>query len=100
MATEETCCCRTKKRSEEEYKDLANRLSRIEGQIRGIRRMLDEEAYCIDILNQVSAANCALNSFTKVLLSEHIRTCVATDVREGNEDKLDELVKTLQKLMK
>ena len=99
MATEETCC-RTKKRSEEEYKDLANRLSRIEGQIRGIRRMLDEEAYCIDILNQVSAANCALNSFTKVLLSEHIRTCVATDVREGNEDKLDELVKTLQKLMK
>ena len=100
MATEETCCCRTKKRSEKEYKDLANRLSRIEGQIRGIRRMLDEEAYCIDILNQVSAANCALNSFTKVLLSEHIRTCVATDVREGNEDKLDELVKTLQKLMK
>ena len=93
-------CCRHKKRTEKEYKDLANRLSRIEGQIRGIKRMLDEDAYCIDILNQVSAANCALNSFTKVLLSEHIRSCVAEDVREGHDEKLDELVNTLQKLMK
>lgn len=100
--TADTCpaCCRTKKRTEKEYKDLSNRLSRIEGQIRGIKRMLDEDAYCIDILNQVSAANCALNSFTKVLLSEHIKSCVAEDVRGGSEEKLDELVKTLQKLMK
>ena len=100
--TAESCpaCCRTKKRSEKEYKDLFNRLSRIEGQIRGIKRMLDEDAYCIDILNQVSAANCALNSFTKVLLSEHIKSCVAEDVRGGSEEKLDELVNTLQKLMK
>ena len=77
-----------------------NRLSRIEGQIRGIKGMLEKDAYCIDILNQVSAANCALNSFTKVLLASHIRSCVAEDVREGGEEKLDELVKTLQKLMK
>ena len=92
--------CRTKERSEKEYKDLLNRLSRIEGQIRGIRGMVEKDAYCIDILNQVSAANCALNSFTKVLLSNHIKSCVAEDVREGKEDKLEELVQTLQKLMK
>ncbi len=92
--------CRTKERSEKEYKDLLNRLSRIEGQIRGIRGMVEKDAYCIDILNQVSAANCALNSFTKVLLSNHIKSCVAEDVREGNEEKLEELVQTLQKLMK
>lgn len=97
---EDCCCCRVKKRSEEEYKSLANRLSRIEGQVRGIRRMLDEDCYCVDILTQVSATNAALNSFTKELLSTHIRTCVADDIRAGNEEKLDELVKTLQKLMK
>lgn len=94
------CCCRTKKRSEEEYKRLANRLCRIEGQVRGIRRMLDEDCYCVDILTQVSAANAALNSFTKELLSAHIRTCVAEDIRAGSEEKLDELVGALQKLMK
>ena len=94
------CCDRKKVRSEKEYRDLMNRLSRIEGQIRGIKGMLEKDAYCIDILNQVSAANCALNSFTKVLLASHIRSCVAEDVREGGEEKLDELVKTLQKLMK
>ena len=93
-------CCRTKVRTEKEQKDLLNRLSRIEGQVRGIRRMLEEDAYCIDILNQVSAANCALNSFSKVLLANHITTCVTEDVREGNTEKVDELVKVLQKLMK
>ena len=95
-------CCgdRKKVRSEKEYKDLMNRLSRIEGQIRGIKGMLEKDAYCIDILNQVSAANCALNSFTKVILANHIKSCVAEDVKEGSEEKLDELVKTLQKLMK
>ena len=99
--TEEMCpACRIKERSEEEYKDLINRLNRVEGQIRGIKGMLEKDAYCIDILNQVSAANCALNSFTKVLLANHMRSCVADDIREGNDEKLDELVKTLQKLMK
>ena len=96
----DSCCCRKKIRSEKEQKDLLNRLNRIEGQIRGIKGMLEKDAYCIDILNQVSAANSALNSFTKVLLAEHIKSCVAEDVKAGNEEKLDELVRTLQKLMK
>ena len=96
-----SCCCgRKKQRSEEEYKNLANRLSRIEGQVRGIRRMLDEDAYCPDILIQVSAVNAALNSFNKVLLAEHIRTCVKDDILAGNDETIDELVTTLQKLMK
>ena len=89
-----------KVRTEKEMRGLLNRLSRIEGQVRGIRRMVEEDAYCIDILNQVSAANSALNSFSKVILSEHIRSCVAEDVREGSSDKLDELIRTLPKLMK
>ena len=94
------CCCRTKVRSEKEQKDLCNRLNRIEGQVCGIRRMLEEDAYCIDIINQVAAANAALNSFTKVLLANHIHTCVMEDVQAGSSEKVDELVKTLQKLMK
>lgn len=94
------CCYKKKERSEKEYRDLLNRLSRVEGQIRGIKRMVEEDAYCTDILIQVSAANAALNSFNKVLLAEHIRTCVAEDIRNGSEDTIDELVSTLQKLMK
>ena len=98
----DTCCCgeRRKLRSEKEYKDLLNRLSRIEGQIRGIKGMVERDAYCIDILNQASAASSALSSFCKVILSSHIRTCVTEDVREGHEEKVDELVKTLQKMMR
>ena len=91
---------RRKTRSEKEYKDLLNRLSRIEGQIRGLKGMVEKDAYCIDILNQASAASSALSSFCKVLLSSHIRTCVTEDVREGHEEKVDELVKTLQKMMR
>lgn len=94
------CCNKTKHRSEDEVKDLLKRLNRIEGQIRGIKRMVEEDSYCIDIINQVSAAGCALDSFTKILLSTHIKTCVAEDVKDGSEEKLDELVKTLQKLMR
>lgn len=100
MEAEKNCCHRIKKRSEEEHKKLVNRLSRIEGQIRGIRKMVDEDAYCIDILIQVAAANAALNSFNKELLAEHIRTCVADDIRKGNEDTIEELVDTLRRLMK
>lgn len=97
----EVCCCqKTKQRSEKEYKDLLHRLNRIEGQIRGIKRMVEEECYCPDILIQVSAANSALNSFNKVLLANHIKTCVAEDIRKGNDEVVDELVQTLQKLMK
>lgn len=99
---QEVCCCthKTKKRSEEEYKKLVNRLNRIEGQVRGVKRMLAEDAYCTDILIQVSAINAALNSFNKMLLAEHIRTCVAEDIRQGKDETIDELVMTLQKLMK
>lgn len=103
MTEKETkcCCCnRKKERSEKEYKDLINRLSRIEGQIRGIKRMLDEDCYCPDIITQVAAANAALNSFNKVLLANHIKTCVADDIRAGKDETIDELLNTLQKLMK
>lgn len=102
MEENNCCCCSGKKkdRSEKEYKDLVNRLSRIEGQIRGIKRMLDEDCYCPDIMIQVSAANAALNSFNKVLLANHIRTCVADDIRNGNDNVIDELVTTLGKLMR
>ena len=99
---ENECCCtgRTKERSPEEYKSLANRLSRIEGQIRGIRGMLENGAYCTDILMQVSAANAALNAFSRELLAAHIKGCVARDIRAGKDETIDELVEVLQKLMK
>ncbi len=100
MQKEHCCVHKTKARSEKEYKALMNRLNRIEGQVRGIRRMLEEDAYCTDILIQVSAVNAALNSFNKELLAEHIRTCVAEDIREGRDETIEELVSTLQKLMK
>ena len=94
------CCHNVKHRSEQEYKDLINRLSRIEGQVRGVKRMVEEDAYCVDILTQVSAITAALNSFNKVLLANHIRTCVADGIRNGEDEKVEELVTTLQKLMK
>ena len=98
--TEHACCCRHKKRSEEEYKSLIHRLNRIEGQIRGIRGMVEKDVYCADILVQVAAANSALNAFSRELLGQHVRTCVADDLRAGSDEKLDELLKLLPKLMK
>ena len=77
-----------------------NRLSRIEGQVRGIKGMVEKDAYCTDILVQVAAVNAALNSFNKVLLANHIKTCVTKDIKEGREETVDELVTVLQKLMK
>lgn len=97
---EKSCCHKTKVREEKEYKDLITRLNRIEGQIRGIKGMIERDAYCTDILTQVSAANAALNSFAKVLLANHIKTCVAQDIREGKDETVDELVAALQKLMR
>lgn len=96
------CCCHAKKkeRTEKEYKDLIHRLNRIEGQVRGIKGMVERDAYCTDILTQVAAVSAALNSFNKVLLANHIKTCVTRDIREGKEETVDELVLTLQKLMK
>lgn len=92
--------CRTKERSEQEYKSLINRLSRIEGQIRGIRGMVEKSAYCVDILTQVAAVRAALDAFNRELLENHIRSCVVTDIRSGGEEKTDELIAILQKLMK
>ena len=91
--------CKKKVRTPEEQKSLMNRLSRIEGQIRGLRKMLEENAYCIDVINQASAASNALVSFNKEVLSSHIRSCVADDIREGGGEKLDELVSTLSKML-
>ena len=112
MTAEESCACddrvtepcacghRLRERSSQEHRNLINRLNRIEGQIRGIKGMVERDAYCIDILTQVAAASAALNSFTRVLLEDHIKTCVTRDIQEGKEETVDELLNTLQKLMK
>ena len=103
MSEKSTMCHvaeRKKVRGEKEYRDLLNRLKRIEGQVRGLQRMLDEDAYCPDILTQASAVNSALNSFCRVLLASHIRSCVTEDIRSGHDESVDELMDTLQKLMK
>ena len=94
------CCEKKRVRTAEEYKRLANRLSRIEGQIRGIRGMLDTDAYCIDILRQVAAAEAALSSFAKELMSSHIRGCVTENIRNGDGSTVDELVDAVGKLMR
>ncbi len=102
-AASTSCCCnscKTKERSPGEFRSLMNRLNRIEGQVRGVQRMLERDAYCVDILIQVSAINSALNSFNKELLGNHIRSCVVENVRSGNDEIIDELVRTIQKLMK
>ena len=94
------CSGKHKDRSDKEKKDLMNRLKRIEGQVRGVEGMLENDIYCTDILMQVSAITSALNSFNKVLLKNHLKTCVANNIRSGNDEVIDELVETLQKLMK
>lgn len=96
----EACSVKTKERSEKEYKDLLHRLNRIEGQVRGVKAMVERDAYCTDIITQVSAITSALNSFNKVLLANHIKTCVTQDIKDGKEEVVDELVTVLQKLMK
>ena len=93
-------CCKKTIRGEEAVRSLSNRLARIEGQIRGIKNMVDSNAYCVDILTQVMAAQSALNSFNKELLSSHIKTCVTDSVKNGEDEKIDELVETIKKLMK
>lgn len=94
------CMRRTKERTQQEHKKLINRLSRIEGQIRGIKGMVENDAYCTDIIRQVAAVNAALNSFNKELLATHIKTCVAADIRNGNDEVIDDLLELLHKLMK
>lgn len=94
------CFLKHKHREEKEYLDLIHRLNRIEGQVRGIRAMVEDERYCVDIITQVSAISSALNAFNKELLSRHIKTCVADNIRNGNDEVVDELCDTLKKLMK
>lgn len=95
------CCShKTKHRPEDEYKALINRLNRVEGQVRGVKKMIETDAYCADILIQVSAIQAALNAFNRELLSSHIHSCVADDIRNGKDETVDELVMLLQKLMK
>ena len=96
----ECCCEKMTVRSEEEKKKLLNRLKRIEGQVRGIQTMIENDAYCNDVLIQSAAVNAAINAFNTVLLSHHIHSCVARDIRQGNDAVIDELVQTVQKLMK
>lgn len=102
MEPKKCCCCsqRKKERTPEEYTKLIHRLNRIEGQIRGIRGMVENNAYCPDILMQSAAVTAAMNAFNKELLASHIRTCVAQDIRDGKDEVINELVGTLQKLMK
>ncbi len=98
---DENCAChRTKERSEEEMKALIHRLNRIAGQIQGIKGMIERDAYCTDILVQSSAVSAAISAFNRELLSAHIRTCVAQDIRDGRDETVDDLLRILQKLMK
>ena len=101
MNTDMTCPCqKTKHRTDEEIRALQNRLSRIEGQVRGIRGMVERDAYCVDILTQVAAVTAALNAFNRELLANHIRTCVATDLKDGKDEVVKELLETIQKMMR
>ena len=98
--TPEGCACRHKHREAPEYDALIRRLNRIEGQVRGVRGMVEKEAYCTDILTQVSAIQSALNAFSRELLSNHIHTCVVQDIQNGHLEVVDDLLVTIQKLMK
>lgn len=94
------CNCKTTARTDEERRSLINRLKRIEGQVRGICRMVEEDAYCVDILTQTAAISSALSSFEKDLLAKHIKGCVVRDIKDGREDAVDELIETVSRLIK
>ena len=102
IPTTPACCCsaREKHRTEEERKALTDRLSRIEGQVRGLKGLIEKEAYCTDVLTQSAAVTAALRSFERELLEQHIRTCVAEDIREGKDEVIDDLIATLARLMR
>ena len=97
---EEKCCCKSTQRSEEDVKKLVNRLNRMEGQIRGIKNMVENDAYCADILTQSSAVVAAMNAFNRELLNHHLHHCVVRDIKNGDEEVVDELTELLYKLMK
>ena len=92
-------CCRHKHRDPAEYESLLKRLNRIEGQVRGVRGMVEKECYCTDILTQVSAIQSALNAFSRELLANHIRTCVAEGIKNGDEEIVSELTQTIKKII-
>ncbi len=98
----QTCekCKKTKVRAQDEYKSLLNRLSRIEGQVKGVRGMVMENAYCVDILTQVSAISSALTAFSKELLENHLRTCVVSDIKSGCDGAVDELISVVNRMIK
>ena len=99
--TDKKCTChKTKERSQEEIKKLLNRLNRIEGQVRGLKKMVENNTYCIDILTQASAVNSAINAFNKEILSNHLHSCVINDIQKGKKEIIDELLPVMQKLMK
>ncbi|MBR6360954.1 MAG: metal-sensing transcriptional repressor [Clostridia bacterium] len=101
MENSKKCCCgKLTVRDDGQKKKLLNRLKRIEGQVRGLETMIENDIYCNDILVQSAAVNAALNSFNKELLSAHIHTCVARDIRAGKDEVIDELTATIQKLMR
>lgn len=100
MDAEQNCCIKKKHREETEYKKLIHRLNRIEGQVRGIRNMVEDERYCVDILTQVAAIQSALHAFNRELLTNHIKSCVVEEIREGDDQVVDELCDTIKKLMK
>ena len=99
-ATPEPCQCKHKHRTENERKTMINRLRRIEGQVRGLEKMVENDAYCTDIVTQVSAVQAALNAFSKQLLANHIQTCVIQDIRNGKDEVVEDLIHTIHKLMK
>ena len=100
MENKKCCCVKKTVRSEEKKKQLLNRLKRIEGQIRGIQTMIEQDTYCNDILVQSAAVNAAVNAFNRELLASHIHSCVVRDIKDGKDEVVDELVATIQKLMK
>lgn len=94
------CCHKTKERADTEKRALINRLKRIEGQIRGLEKMVEENAYCIDIVTQAHAASSAIASFEKELLASHIKSCLIEDISAGKRETADELIETLEKLIR
>lgn len=97
---EEHCCDRQTHRSDKERTALLNRCSRIEGQVRGIKGMIEKDVYCDDILNQIAAVQSALNALSRVILERHMKTCLIDRIQSGENEVIDELMVTVEKMMK
>ena len=99
---EKSCpmCAKKTERSEEQKKKLLNRLSRLEGQVRGVKKMIENDAYCNDVLIQSAAIGAAVNAFSREVLRAHLHSCVSRDIRAGRDEVVDELMETLERLMR